>query len=139
MGWVALRVTSTPLSFSRAPQSAFKKVLAFGTNIYKGTYATFHAEEVAISRLKARPRNKAVKAVNVCVIKTSSSGQLGMSKPCSHCVQKLSAELPLKGYTLKWVYYTDSKGEIQREKFSDLVHGTCHVSSYYRFLNRVRD
>ena len=124
-----------PLSSEGHPHSVLKEALAYGVNHYSATSdKTIHAEENAITRLKPRPTTKALKSVNIIVIRTTKNGVLGSSKPCVHCTSKLSEMLPKRGYRVNWVYYSTAGGGIERCKLPHLVNSPeGHVSGYYRW------
>lgn len=67
------------------------------------------------------------------VIRTSKTGNVGMSKPCIHCLL-LMKELPLeKGYRICRVLFTDHSGEIQYTTLQRLLtESDFYVSSFYR-------
>jgi len=67
------------------------------------------------------------------VIRTSRSGLFGNSKPCAHCISKMTHRLPEKGYRLDKIYYTDVSGNMTIQKFSALQkEPEHHVSTFYK-------
>ncbi len=113
---------------------------SYGENHYK-TYkydhiSSVHAEANAIKKLQSLPRQRRPKKIDLMVVRVSCSGKLGSSKPCLHCIVKMYRELPIKGYNLEDVYYTDSEGVICCKKFIELLDDdTPHVSKYYKERN----
>lgn len=60
-----------------------------------------------------------------------------MSQPCNHCLQRLAAELPKRGYRLCDVYYSNAAEEMTVGRFAKMLDesrraGGGHVSRYYR-------
>lgn len=72
------------------------------------------------------------------VIRTSKLGTIGNSKPCYHCVQILKNKLPLKGYALHKIYYSESDGSIVESTIKDLESEPQHISLFYRQKNNLR-
>ena len=77
-------------------QHALKKnnpanVLSVGINYYKSsrTDCSTHAEINAIDKLPTLKRSKRLVRIDILVIRTSASGVLGMSKPCSKCISDM--------------------------------------------------
>ena len=99
---------------------SFKHGCVFFTNnctLSKGfnTVKT-HAELAAAKKIKTR------RACHVIVVRVSSTGKLGSSKPCKHCVELL------KTMRVKNVYYSDSHGNlhcVRRTKLENdfVTHG----------------
>lgn len=103
--------------------------------------SSVHAEINAMSKLPTLPRNKKPKKVDLMVIRISKTDVYGNSKPCIHCILKLKTELPLKGYILDTVYYTDKAGEIHKSKFTELIEDTePHMTRFYKGKNmQIKD
>lgn len=111
----------------------FTNIVAYGANKHYDMNRTTHAEHDAILKLPYRKDKKHCKLINVAVIKTSKTGYLGYSKPCFNCMLNMKELAPLMGYKIKWIYYSDENGELQRTKLKDLFSdGDFHLSSYYR-------
>jgi hypothetical protein len=108
-------------------------VLSYGENRYKAAnMGSIHAEEQALRNLPYLPRKKRPKKVDLLVIRTTPSGVLGSSKPCTHCMCVLQTVLPKKGYILSTVYYTGKGGVLHDITFSNLLADTDpHTSRYY--------
>jgi len=72
--------------------------------------------------------------ISALVIRTTSTGTLGMSRPCMHCLWAFN-RLPRKlGYVITEVYYSDEKGNIIKTNMKSLLDGPLHVSrGYVRF------
>lgn len=112
-----------------------QNTLAYGENVFKGfrgEYST-HAEEQALRNLPYAPRKKRPTAVDLLIIRTTRTGTTGNSKPCTHCLCVLSCYLPIKGYSLRNIYYTDTTGGITQANLRKLIHeNTPHVSRFYK-------
>jgi cytidine deaminase len=109
-----------------------------GYNCYRGVAtsnigATIHAEHSAINKLKTRPKNKKLCKISIVVIKISTTGLLGMSKPCKHCVENLQKIANKKGYYIEDVYFSNSNREIEKWSFDELENDPHkHVSEFYK-------
>lgn len=115
-------------------------VKSYGENHYNNpadpACSSIHAEANAMKKLLPLPRQKKLKKVDLLVIRVSKNGQFGNSKPCIHCILKLSKNLPEKGYSLRDVYYTNESGSIVCTRFNELLHETNpHVSRFYTEKN----
>lgn len=129
----------------QAPKNAFHhaavflkrgNVLSYGENTtkgYSGEYST-HAEEQALRNLLFSPtrrRRRNVK-VDLLIIRTSRTGQLGISRPCGHCIRVLTLALPTKGYALRHVYYSTHDGALRRTTMDVLASEPPHLSQFYK-------
>lgn len=93
---------------------------------------SIHAEHDAILRLPQRYGK--IQTVNLMVIRTSPTGQLGESKPCAHCIQRMRKNTLRMGYSISHVYYSTSEQNIKKIRLDELV--SSHVSSYFRYIKR---
>jgi cytidine deaminase len=112
-------------------------ILSKGVNYIIGNQKSIHAENDAIFRLKPR-KNKKMKKINLIVIRTSKIGKLGSSQPCYHCVQNMIMDLPLLGYKLNNIYYSNNDESITCVKFNKFIQkNQFHISGFYRkkYLN----
>lgn len=113
-------------------------VVSYGYNCYRGALtanngATIHAEHFAINKLKTREKNKKLYKISILVIKISNTGLIGMSKPCKHCVENMQILANRKGYHIEYVYFSNSKREIEKWTYADLENDPCkHVTEYYK-------
>lgn len=97
---------------------------------------SLHAEENAINKLPHMPRHKKPKRVDLLVIRANKSGSLGNSKPCIHCILRLYTKLPLKGYALDTIYYSNKFGQIIKTTLNSLYNESeRHMSRYYKERN----
>jgi cytidine deaminase len=115
--------------------------MAYGENhdsVIGTAYQTVHAEEHAIKKLpRVQPKKKKPR-VDILVIRTTSAGNLGISRPCLRCTILLYTELPSKGYELGNIYYTISDGSIVKTTIEELIteqKENPHISQYYRNRN----
>ncbi|NBP66080.1 MAG: hypothetical protein EBU66_15640 [Bacteroidetes bacterium] len=132
----AALITLQPFLIIKVPFS----LVNYGENIYKDraniVKSSIHAEVNAMNKLPTLRRNKKPKKVDLLVIRTSRTEVLGNSKPCIHCILQLKEGLPLKGYILNTVYYSDTEGKIHKVKFSELIDDTDpHMSRFYKEKN----
>lgn len=115
--------------------------MAYGENhdsTVGSAYQTVHAEEHAIKKLPFVPARKKKPRVDILVIRTTSAGHLGISRPCLRCTILLYTELPSRGYELGNIYYTISDGSIVKTTIHNLIteqKENPHVSQYYRNRN----
>lgn len=106
--------------------------LSYGQNMARDNMS-FHAEHNALQKLKNRDTKKLL-SINIFVLKTSLTGVVGNSKPCAHCLA-IMLTLPLKkGYKISNIYYTNSDGNIEKRKLSELILDDLHVTKL--FLDR---
>lgn len=83
-----------------------------------------HAEINAVKKLDLhRFQRKQIK-IDLYVIKLSRSGALSMSLPCKHCVENLYKS----GLNIKWIYYSNSDGDIVRTTLLELMNGEQYVT-----------
>jgi cytidine deaminase len=104
--------------------------LAYGEN-----HGIIHAEHDALQNLPRRPRNKRIRTAYAVVVRTSRTGELGESKPCAHCVNRLKNHALRLGYSVSHVYYSTRDQSMECVKIDELEN--THTSSYYRFLKRT--
>ena len=102
--------------------------LAFGVNSSKKNCVsvTTHAEMDALSqinKIKNRP-----KKVDLLVIRYSKSGKLGESRPCYHCLRRLTNT----SIEIKKIYYSTYGGLIECEDFNEMLLNskTCMSSGF---------
>lgn len=83
-----------------------------------------HAEIDALNKIKNKkniPKN-----IDLLVIKLTKSGKLSSSRPCIHCLNSLEKS----NLKFKNIYYSDSNGNILKEKFSNMKNNpTTYISS----------
>jgi hypothetical protein len=107
--------------------------LAYGENQTRpGT--SIHAERSALLNLPWRPRNSRVLKVSLLVIRTTHTGTLGQSKPCTNCIRAMRTEALSLGYYVSSVYYSADGGDITHTKLNDL--DTTHESAFFRYRRR---
>lgn len=95
---------------------------------WKGCKYGRHAEVEA--KLRLPPSDKKTKHINLIVIRTDKIGNLKNSRPCAKCIEHLSN---MKGYKLKYVYYSDEAGDIIERKFTELLlEENKHISKRFR-------
>lgn len=86
---------------------------------------TIHAEADCLNRLSRKLVRSRRRRVDLFVFRISSSGKLGNSKPCANCIEKMNN---VRGYKIVDVYYSNSEGEIEKKKLSQLDNV---ASSYF--------
>lgn len=120
--------------FLHGSQGGMKKVTT-GENsqreAWKGCKYGTHAEVDALNHLPPPQELKAYKkTINLIVIRIDLNGNLKNSKPCFKCIEYLRK---IRGYKLRYVYYSDDNGNILMEKFNDLLNSeNKHVSRRFR-------
>jgi hypothetical protein len=99
-------------------------LLSFGINDEKN-----HSEVNAILKLRfRREKLKNPIKISALVIRVSSTGELGMSRPCAHCTFSLF-RLPRKfGYVITDIYYSNENGNIIKTNINELLEGPQHIS-----------
>lgn len=97
----------------------------FNKNIKQYNTPSLHAEIDAYYKLK----NKREK-YNLLVLRFSK-GELTSSRPCYNCLKTLLNS----GINIQYVYYSN-KGEIMKEKFTDMLENekTCVSSGMRKFI-----
>ena len=112
--------------------------LARGVNsdrpCWKGCTYSRHAEMDALLGLKPN-RSKRKKVVDIVVIRVGPTGALKSSKPCQKCLKHMAK---LKGYRVRYIYYSESDGSITRKTFTELYHSSSHTSTRFRASSRNR-
>jgi cytidine deaminase len=105
----------------------FDSVLSYGENRYdaKSIFPTIHAECDAMNKLPPVKRGR-IHRVDILVIRLNRCGNVGNSKPCGLCLERLK-NLHLKGYVLDTVYYSD-RGKIIKIKYSALMNEERHIT-----------
>lgn len=76
---------------------------------YKKFEDSLHAEQAAILGIDWG----ILKNASILVMKTNRSGNFSISFPCSYCYNSL------KYVGVKWIFYTNRKGEIMKEKIKN--------------------
>lgn len=112
------------------------KRLAVGFNstreAWSGCRYGRHAEQDVLMKLKPRRKKKNRLEIDLLVIRVGKSGKLCNSKPCTHCRDYLKDNVP-PGYKIRNIYYSNRKGEIECEKYADLIKSDdCYVSRRWR-------
>ena len=110
-------------------------ILSVGINFYKSSLmdCSTHAERNAIDKLQRLKRSKHFVKIDILVIRTSATGVIGMSKPCSKCISDMSIYPQIKGYSISNIYYSDEDGKIICTTLATLINSNDrHVSRYYR-------
>lgn len=86
-----------------------------------------HAEHDMINKMrKLMPYKKYLNnkiqntPIDILIIRISKIGKLGQSRPCFDCLVKLQAGIRY-GIHINNVYYTDTYGNIIKEKLNDMI------------------
>lgn len=130
--WVSPGIGSTSAASSAVGEGALKSN-AYAFNHPKSDGTSVHAEIAALRKLPPRPLNKAPLVVDVVVLRVIGNGVLANSKPCCNCIASMQGGLFAPGYRVRYCYYSDKDGNIQRE----LVEGMTsnHTSRGNRYAN----
>ncbi len=119
-------INITLLVFFRLKHSNTAKKYAQSENSDK---LNAHAERNAIKKFNSicsKKKNIKRTQVNLLVVRFSKSGEVGESRPCLHCLQGL-LNSKIK---IKWIYYSNAKGAIVREKLiTMLMSDKTYISS----------
>ena len=117
---------------SKYPIFGINKVLSHHTR--KRAFKTIHAEMDAISKIYhlMKKNNKTKIKIDILVILITRNRELKMSRPCYHCIRKLSK---LKHIVINNVYYSNSSGTISKEKLSHMINNTTYLSKAHRHFN----
>lgn len=104
-----------------------------GINYFPGINSsmngTCHAEITSCKKLSKMTSKLKMKSLDLYVLKVSKSGKLGISKPCYHCIKYLKKYTSLIGCNLRYVYYSNSNGNIIKERFVELLDSEqVHIS-----------
>ena len=93
-----------------------------------------HAEINCINTLRVNNKNPIAISIFVCRISIKDNCLIfSMSKPCKHCIDKMQNIANKKGYNIKNVYFTNNLGNVEKEKYKDLLNSTDkHISRYNR-------
>jgi len=115
-------------------------ILSYGVNVYAdidGKTPGIHAEEDAIMKLPYMKSKKRLESVNILVVRLSKTNKVQCSKPCHNCIKMLSTYPKIKGYNIRYVYYSNENGGITRTTLSKLTHEQQHFSRYYKNVRYV--
>ena len=95
-----------------------------------------HAEVNALRKLPPKFSGKD-KNIDLLVLRMSETGVLGLSKPCAHCLKFMAR---MKGYNVKFVYYSDNAGNIMGDTFTHLyAERTQYFSKGYTYKKKAYD
>jgi cytidine deaminase len=112
----------------------FKKTnfITYGLNQYTDEKSpSIHAEHNALINISKKCL-KPHKSICLIVLRFSKAKKLGSSKPCYHCLEKLSHEMDKKNLNIKYIYYSDRDGKVLRTTLDKLKNEEMHYSGYYR-------
>lgn len=92
---------------------------------------SIHAEINMLKKIQKCGYINRRKNYDIIVVRVSLRGKFGNSRPCFHCIVDLLNNNHIK---IRYVYYSNSKGEIVREKLSEmLLFDQSKISSGYKF------
>ncbi len=103
--------------------------LVYGQNMIRENLP-IHAEHNALLKLKTRDGKKLL-PINIFVLKTTLTGVIGMSKPCSHCIIIMNTFPSKIVYRIVNIYYTTCFGYIEKTNLSKLMSEDMHISKCY--------
>lgn len=96
---------------------------------------SFHAEEVAIEKLRSNKRNNIINVSLIVVRITSASNnnkyKLTNSRPCINCVHNIKNAIKY-GYRISKIYYSNEFGKIVCYRLKNIIKEKQHLSKYYR-------
>lgn len=119
------------LSFSLV---SYGTILAYGDNsdreLYSGCGYGYHAETAAIKKLTSCGRRRCSGKLDLIVVRVNRKGLLRNSKPCTKCLSHLAK---LRGYRIRFVFYSNSDGTISKVRFAELLaESDGHVSKRFQ-------
>jgi hypothetical protein len=95
-----------------------------------------HAEVDAIMGLpppddrSKRKNSRYKKTVDILVIRVTKSGLIRSSDPCFKCIEHMQG---IRSYRIRYVYFSNSEGEIERHTLDELAKSEDkHVSCRFR-------
>jgi len=95
-----------------------------------------HAEINMLKKIQKYGYINRRKNYDIVVVRVSIKGKLGNSRPCFHCILDLINNNYIK---IRYVYYSNSQGEIVREKLSEmLLSARNKISSGHNFKKKLR-
>ena len=106
-------------------------------NMKKSTHAEIDAYNKLKNNLNLKNKKKIrkLKFINLLVIRVNNNGDFCESQPCIHCLNFLNINILLKGYKLKYIYYSTKEGFIKKRSFKDLLNNTNHISKGFKKYN----
>jgi len=110
-------------------------ILSYGVNVYAdidGKTPGTHAEHDAINKLPYMKLKKRLESVNILVVRLSKTNKVQCSKPCHNCIKMLSTYPKIKGYNIRYVYYSNEHGGITRTTLTQLAYEQQPYSRYYK-------
>ena len=112
------------------------KKVAFGESyiINSGGRVSVHAEHDALNNLISSNSITPRKNIDLFVFRLSTKNVRGSSRPCYHCIQRLTHAYMRFGINIKNVYYTTPNGEIAKEKFISMIESD---NNYISTGNRI--
>lgn len=97
---------------------------------FKSNNKNCHAEVNLLSSVSKFIKNENKnKKIDILVVRLNKEGTLSNSKPCLHCV------IHMKKYysnNIRYIYYSNSHGEINRNSLNELLENTTHISKKYK-------
>lgn len=97
---------------------------------FPGQKATTHSEGMAIANLPFN-RGKEI-TVDVMILRVSPNG-LKESHPCKNCAKELAN---IKGYRVRNVYYSNSDGEIVKDKLEKILSRAVKSRGHHIIASR---
>lgn len=107
-----------------------------GINYYDRASNTnpIHSEYNAIQKLPPTNKQKRLKEINMLTINVSPTAKIRNGKPCMHCLWNMFTIPPKKGYSIKYVYYSDGNGKIVKDKLTNLINsGDYHITGHNKY------
>ena len=98
---------------------------------YAGCKYGRHAEMDVLKKLKPKLTGRR-KKISLLVIRGKSTGKLKYSKPCKKCIYEIEKVCYIKGYSIKYIYYSGKDGNIIKETLTSLKRKPYHVSFRFR-------
>jgi cytidine deaminase len=98
--------------------------------------SSIHAEEAVLIKASSNPKINKRKTYDILVLRFSSMGILGSSRPCMHCILRMM----MSDVKIHTVYYSTDTGEICAEKLSSMLStGITYISTGNRSRAWTKD
>lgn len=112
-------------------------ILSIGINTYNAInsckHPTTHAECNALYNLKNRNIGK-IDKVSMIILRISSSGKLGNSKPCINCLCTINSFIKKNDFRINKVHYSteiDITSNSINNLIKESINGNFHTSEFY--------
>jgi hypothetical protein len=98
---------------------------------------SFHAEVSALNKLPFNLKKKKIN-IDILVIRVSrANNKMSNSMPCISCLGYMINTIPLRGYRIKKIFYSNSDGEIEQTTLNQMImdENKHHITKLMRNHN----